>query len=507
MNSAPTNTIPQANSVATGPQTNQQQNSADFNMALFIQRAVQEAVSSTLLSLPNARGQFNTGPNHHHIHSGPITKKQKSLIGNNFKRIFNTAFELQRHTAYHKLAPLRIHNSANKYVELYNIQDDEHNAPQEALRTHLNSRANFLESLIKQQRQLIENLKHRGPNGSFEKIINDALNRAINESAPTQKAIWTEIFQFATNLAIFNCYEQLREAKPTAEQQQQLDESLRLGQLRSIYQRRLEDSSNHLSNGTLPGFLFKQSIRLPSNHKNLPDVQYNGIENDWQKANFEAQRLLLHAAQLIFKNQLTKTNELIDQIETTNRLTGPAQRAQVTIAKLKQLRTKVSSDPGTLPRSFEQIFANADVQITDQDQLLALYQDENNFADFRVLIDAIKANFIFEYDTTVTPTIGTHPTEPGISSQATATTAFQVASNQGPTNSTASTIDDVFDDEMDQNSSEQQSSNSRLKRNITASSSNGLSSKKQSSSRAQNKNPSTSSGTTSPQSPKPQRKH
>lgn len=225
------NSSPQANTNAQEAQLTNLLGSPNFDLATFIQNTVRDAVSSAVLSLNANRVPFNTRPLNS-IQSSTITNKQKALICNNFKRILNTSFELQRHIAYNNLAPLRIHKSATKYIEQYNIAADvdPQVAQQQALRSHLNSRSKFLETLIKQQNQLIESLKQRGSNSTLEQILNDTFNRAINETSPTCRAIWAEVFQFTTNLAIFTSHEKLRATNPNPQQQQQIDETLRLNQ-------------------------------------------------------------------------------------------------------------------------------------------------------------------------------------------------------------------------------------------------------------------------------------
>ena len=389
------NSNSQSNTRIREEQSKNQLDLSNFDLATFIKNTVQEAISTTIFNLQTAPSMFNMKQLASTHSATTISNKQKLLITNNFKRILNTTYELQRHIAYNNLAPLRIHNSASLYIEQYNITTniDPLVAQQEALRKHLQSRTQFLDTLIKHQNQLITSLRHHNSNASLDPILNEAFNQAINETTATCKAVWTEVFQFTTNLGIFMCHEKLRAYQPSPKQQQQINETLRLNQLRNVYMRRKIDTTEHINKHTIPAFLAKHSAKFPSNHKNLNDDSLSDINKDWQQANFEAQRILLNAANCIFAKQLVKTDQLIQEFNTTNQLNDQLQMVHTSITKLKHIRSNVSIDHHALPHSFTRIFTSDCEPISDFDKLINLFQNENIHANIKTFIDQLRSKF------------------------------------------------------------------------------------------------------------------
>ena len=501
-------TSAQAKPNAQGAHATIQPDHPNFDLATFIQHTVRDAVSSAVLGLRTTRTPFNT------VHSNPfqsatVTKKQKAMLLTNFKRILNTTFELQRHIAYNNLAQIRTHSNASKLIEQYNIaaDGDPQGAQKQALRSHLDARSRFLDTLVTQQHQFIERLKQRGSNSSLEQLLNDAFNRAANETAPTSRAIWSEVFQFATNAAIHGSHEQLRSAQPAPQQQQQIDETLRLNQLRNIYQRRVNQTREHLNKGTLPVFLEKQRIHLPSNHKNLAEVTNESIETEWQHANFEAQRILLYAANRIFNQQLTRTEELIQDLNANSDLTSQIQGIQGSIIKLKLLRSRVTSDPSTIPLSFANIFTRECEPINKLDDLLALFQNESDHADIGSLIAQVKSQFNLSCSNSSLSRANNTSNQP-IRNATPTPGADHAAAPNGSTNQPTSQMNDIFDDESDPIVVIEPPTNGPLKRtstNLSSSDSQGTSGTP--TANTQRHQSTIGSQTNAPRSPKTQRKH
>jgi len=376
--------------------------SIDSGLSDFIQRAINDAISNALVSLPSARAHGTPNP---HLNSsfanGSIPKKLKGLLHNNFKRILNTAYEIHRHRAYYKLAPLRIHTYADKLVEQYNLQaqNSQVDTKAQAIEAHLKSRSEFLETLIQRQLNLTKSLQQRSKHDQFQQACHEGLQRAITETVATRNAIWNEIFQFTSNLAIHNLHEVIRTSQ-TEGDQEKIDDYLRLNQLKSIYERRLKEASEHLTNGSLPKYFEAHVLKLPNSHqKTIGEVVYDTIESDWHSANAEAQRTLLIAASQMFSKQLDKARELLSQHELSNIEASQNQSAHAMIIKIKSLRSKHSASannsPRALPKNFIQLINSSEEQINNLDQLLNLFKDESNHVEPSLFIDSIVARFQF----------------------------------------------------------------------------------------------------------------
>jgi hypothetical protein len=491
--------------------------SIDTNLADLIQKAINEAISNALVSLPSTRARGISNPlRNSNSPSGPIPKKLKGQLLVNFKRIFNTAYELHRHRAYFKLAPLRIHVNADKLVEQYNLQAENSTdgLKAQALAAHLKSRTDFLETSIQKQLSFMMSLQQRANAVHLQQAIDEALHRAINETVATRNAIWNEIFQFTSNLAIFSLHELIRSSQNKADQQK-IDDFLRLNQLHTIYERRVNESNEHLANGTLPKYITAHALKLPNNHQNtIGEVIYDTIESDWHSANAEAQRILLVAANQLFLKQLERTRELINQHELSRATASSTQSMHAEIIKIKALRSKYSAGanngPRALPRFFIKLIDSSDEQINHIDQLLNLFRDETNQVDPGKLISLITSRFKLDHRAQNTAqTVAQSPDNSRRSRSHSPNNLIPTVNQISAPNLSTSRIDtnDLFTtNDMDIVTLDDLNNGHSLKRAITSSSSAGLQSDSSESPNLQS-NKASASSIDSSNNPKSRRKH